>query len=192
MSRKKIVLIAILVLSVCTLAAVLFAIGESSKNNTSPTKQEVVEEGSIEDRLANIPKDAQSDVCDSLKADKMKSVTGLEITSARPSIKTTKTQEGSVSACTYLVSATKVTTISYIVVTTRKFTQQADLDKAFTVLATGKNKKTKQLDPQTLYNEQQAQLIKAHDSHLTTAIVSRTNAGKSLENGLVKALVSVL
>lgn len=191
MKRKKLILIVILGVALISLAAMLVLFVTSNSARPTTSKQEMSEEGSIEDRLANIPKDAQSDVCDTLSSDKIASAVGQAISSARPSIKTTQTQDGSVSACTYVFKHPNNDPLVYLVVTTRTFNDASKSRKSFDIVATSKSAKLEKINEYTVYNKSVAQFTILSDKALTTVNIERSNKDKPLKKELLSALIKL-
>lgn len=171
-------------------AGILYYFINRGRSNQAPKVVYQSDQGeeTIEDRLANIPKDGQSDVCDRISKESLTKKLHDEFASARPSIATTKTSEGTVSACTYIAKPNKKSVAQYVVVTVRDYTEPNRAKKSFDILLQAKSNNNNLYGPDVLYNQSVAQVTKRGERSLMTIVVQRVNETRPLPKEYVKAL----
>lgn len=144
--------------------------------------------GSVEDSLINIPKDAKSEVCDKISAQSVEKAVKQQITQARVSIPTTKSAEGSVSACTYITARVEENDrISHVVITTRQLKDEAAAKKSFEILNRIPSKDSKKLNDSTTIIPSANQVVARSKNTISTIIVN-TRDGKDVGQPMLETL----
>lgn len=184
-----------------TLPLVIIAIGSVvafgfliSSGNETPKKvaqPEIYDSANDpEDRLKNIPKDAKSEVCDSIQSNSLSTVLGIDLQQGRVSIPTTKNSEGSVSACFYIPKDRSKGGLDSISITQRKFTEEAASTKAFSLLTKVSDKNRKMLSDTSFYNSNAKQIVLQKGIILTT--ISLSTGEKTISDDIVTNIVKAI
>lgn len=145
----------------------------------------------LNEGLINIPKDAKSATCDYYTVDNIQNAINQKIATAKVSIPTTETDEGTVSACAYDVDDKSKSTISSIIITQRVFKKKDGANIAFNTLQRVRQKQDYQpINNNAFVDKQSKQLIILKNNKLTVIAIT-TKEGSLLKEQIYKNLVSL-
>lgn len=146
----------------------------------------------ISEGLINVPKDAKSATCEVYPAQKIESIFGVKTSGARVSVPTTKTTEGTVSACAYVVSDNGESPVRSLIITSREFSDPQKARKSYDILDNfEKDKKVK--DGKTTYvNHQGTQVVGLNKNTLIVISFSFRSSSDSLKKDIYSELMKLI
>lgn len=136
--------------------------------------------------LLHMPENSQSFVCADFSAKRLSDAMDVELQDAKVSLQTTKTDQGEVSSCLYVVKEGADAAFASISMTQRRFNNADEAKKAFERLQ--KNVEDRhQLSSSAYYDPSAGQLVAYKDGKLTVA-AAVVNSGSKTKEAMTKLL----
>lgn len=141
----------------------------------------------ISEQFANSSPDAESRVCQVISKDKLQTILNVKIVSVRSNVPTTQSDDGTVSACSYITEQ-GVSEIVAVVITTREFVQGSRAKELYNQVSAQSDIKI--TNGQMKLTDNQAIVLK--NNSFTSIVFKLRSQEKSVDKTLFEQIANLL